>query len=82
MRVSYNEYADLVEIYLKDGDGSLGSEEEDNVVVFKNQETGEVTGYAILDFAHTIKECDLEKFPWVFDYKKDLLPRLKRKGLI
>ena len=82
MRVTYIEDVDILEIQLKEGDGSLASEEADNIGVFRNVDTDEITGYAILDFKYMLNTGELEKFPWIFDYKKDLLPRLKRKGLI
>ncbi|MBE5846200.1 MAG: hypothetical protein E7300_00810 [Lachnospiraceae bacterium] len=56
MLTDYDDKHDVMTCMIRPSDNSYGDEDEDNIVILKDIDTDEVTGYTILDFKKICRE--------------------------
>ncbi len=70
MRIYYDEEGDYLEIFVGDARPNYGEDIDDDVTLFKDQETDEVIGMGILNFrerAKSLKDIEL-KLPFKVNF--------------
>ncbi|MDO8467821.1 MAG: hypothetical protein Q7S56_02655 [Nanoarchaeota archaeon] len=70
MKIYYDEEGDYLEIFVGDSRPSYGEDINDDVTLFKDQETDEVIGMGILNFrerAKSLKDIEL-KLPFKVNF--------------
>lgn len=70
MRIYYDEEGDYLTIFIGDSKPNYGEDIEEDVTLFKNQETNEIIGLGILNFrekAKSLKDIEL-KLPFKVNF--------------
>ncbi len=72
LRFYYDDEFDILYISNQSLKGSVGDEDDNGLVVFRNRQTGEVTGLMVYDFAtrRSSGELDGLRFPQEFPYSE------------
>ena len=58
MRIYYDEEGDYLTIFIGDSKPNYGEEIEEDITLFKDQETNEIIGIGILNFRERAKSLD------------------------
>lgn len=71
-KLRYNKNLDVLSVHYKDPSNSYGDEEPDNIVLFRDFDTGELTGVTVLSFLEMYNNHDkrLNTVKKYFDIKR------------
>ncbi len=70
--IDYDSKFDVLRYIIGNTSNSYGDEEGDNIIVFRDMGTGEVTGYTVMNFKRICKEMSEEyaEIAEMFDVEK------------
>lgn len=60
MEISYDEDADVLYVTLEDAERTDTEHRDDDILVRKNADTGEIVGFTIIDFSEREEGIDLQ----------------------
>jgi hypothetical protein len=79
LSLNYDRRFDILSIELGDRRQSIGDEEYDGLLVLRDREKNNITGFTIFDFSRRYKDTRMPLFPEniVIDFERDVLPFIK-----
>ena len=79
--MTFDSKYDILNIALCDDGNSIGSEEYEGLVVMRNYDTGEITGFMLYGFIEKYKVRKMPKFPSEVEItmERDVMPAFPRK---
>ena len=78
MRIDYDRHLDTLYVALGDKSNSYGDDSQNDIILMRDMETDEITGFTILNF---FKKCMANSLPHLPDYlnfsfERDILPNI------